>query len=149
MPDALKDGDVVGRRLFGQEEWEHSDGKLSVGLNHFYDTRLELDLSVDILGNGEPERKRVRELTQLADEEARDRALPTAFEGWAAILLKDLKFPGWNRGVRLVPDEKKKNPFHAEISRDDFRGKAQAYTFATAMADRFQRKGRYVGPVRD
>ncbi|HEY1735715.1 MAG TPA: hypothetical protein VGG12_03625, partial [Methylovirgula sp.] len=78
---------------------------------------------------------------------------PIAFEGWAAILLRDLTFPGWNRDVRPTPipagEGSAANEFHAEISREDFRQKAQSYAFATMMADRFSRKGRYVQPVRE
>jgi hypothetical protein len=142
--------ELLGRRLFGKEGWNSS--RPIFDFTHFVDTRLHLDLSVDRLGAGNVENNRLRYLTQLGDVEGGTRQRPTTFEGWAAVLLQDLKFPGWNTDVRPVPvtggNGVPANEFHSEISREGFRQKAQSYTFATMMADRFSRKGRYVSPIR-
>lgn len=142
--------ELLGRRLFGSDGWNPSGPVFDS--THFVDTRLHLDLSVDMLGGGNTENKRVKYLTQLGDSEGAARQPPTTFEGWAAILLQDLKFPGWNTDVRPAPiaggNGAAANEFHAEISREGFRQKAQSYAFATMMADRFSRKGRYVPPAR-
>jgi len=122
----LSDNEIIGRRLFGPESWRVEGAAFSVDLTHFYDKRLELDLSVDRLGVGNAENKRLQELTLLADAEAAERRPATTFDGWAAIVLRDLAFAGWNRAVRQVNNHKGKNKYHAEISRDNFRQKAQA-----------------------
>ena len=148
MPIAIKDNEIIGRRLFGTQGWKVSDAAFTVELAHFYDTRLDLDLSVDRLGMGNVENNRAQKLTELADGEAAERRPSTTFEGWAGIMARDLTFPGWNKEVYPVDDPKGKNSHHAEIKRDNFRQKAQAYTFATVMADRFSRRGRFVPPHR-
>lgn len=140
---------LIGRRLFSDAASHRSLGP-PFDFSEFVDTRLRSDLSVDILGSGNPESKRLKTLTVLARNEGEARLPPTSFGGWAAILLKDLKFPGWQSQVRSVPivasEHKASNVFHAEISRDGFREKAQSYAFATMMADRFSRRGRFVPP---
>ena len=141
--------ELLGRRLFGREGWDSS--RPLFDFTHFIDTRLELDLSVDRLGVGNVESKRIRSLTPTADAEGAARKPPTTFDGWAAIFLKDLNFPGWVADVRptkVVGSDKALNEFHSEISREGFRQKAQSYTFATMMADRSSRKGRYIPPAR-
>lgn len=151
LTDSLSPSELLGRRLFGSDGLDLS--KPFFDFKHFVDTRLEADLSVDLLGVGNFDKKRTRVLTVAADSEAANRRPSATFEGWAAILLSDLKFPGWNSNVRPVPivgdDGKAENEFHAEISRDGFRQKAQSYAFATMMADRFSRKGRHVPPERN
>ena len=141
--------DLIGRRLFGKNGWDQSQPRFD--FIHFIDTRIESDLSVDLLGGGNVENKRLRPLTASADFDAQSRRPSSTFEGWAAVLLRDLTFPGWNPTAKISPIIEKNgttNEFHAEISRDGFRQKAQSYAFATMMADRFSRKGRYVPPVR-
>jgi hypothetical protein len=136
--------ELIGRRLFGKQGWD--DSKPSFTFIHFVDSRFDQDLSVDCLGPGNTETKRIRPLTRLGDTEAAARVPVVTFDGWAAVLAKDLAFPGWLPLVR--PSEQPDNPYHAEIIRDGFRDKAHSYAFATAMADRFSRKGRYVSPIR-
>lgn len=139
---------LIGRRLFGKENSQNQHRPFDFG--HFVDTRLNSDLSVDLLGQGNADTKRLKALTVLASNEGKMRSPVVEFFGWAAILLRDLKFPGWPSSVRAVPvdasESKASNKFHAEISRDGFREKAQSYTFATMMADRFSRKGRHIPP---
>lgn len=149
MPASAQLGqqDLIGRRLF-----DSSLEAKSFDFVYFVDTRLDSNLSVDVLGVGNPEKKRLKALTILADAEGDARYPAVRFDGWAAILVKDLKFPGWVSNIFAVPvaasEGKSPNEFHAEISRQGFGEKAQSYAFATMMADRFSRKGRYVAPVR-
>jgi hypothetical protein len=152
MPLASVDPkELLGRRLFGKAGWDAA--RPLFDFMHFVDTRLQSNLSIDLLGKGNIEKRRLRPLTELADAEAQARNPTTTFEGWAAVLLQDLRFPGWNSNVRPAPISGRNgvppNEFHAEISRNGFREKAQSYAFATMMADRFSRKGRYVPPERD
>jgi hypothetical protein len=121
-------------------------------MDDFYDSRLEEDLSVDRLGNPNPSRETLAAITRIADAEATSRIRDNVFVGWFAINLKDFKFPGWIARIVAKPTRNENatlsNHWHAEVSRDGFRAKAQAYALAFTLTKVFERKGRYVAAAR-
>lgn len=148
MPGQLVDAnELLGRRSFVVDSLP-VNVRRKIDLRHFIDSRLDTDLSVDCLGKGEASNTNRKLLTKLSIEECSARNPGQVFDGWFAILARDLNWPGRSSEVRHLPiTGSKPNPHHAEISREGFRTKAQSYAFAAMIADRFSRKGRFVEPL--
>lgn len=139
MPkEQISGGSVIGRRLFGAKPETSSSLKCSP--RWFRDTRLPSNLSVDLLGIGQVDKSRTKRLTVHADSEAA--AGSSTFEGWVAILLKNL------RAIKVIPNEVPNNPFHAEIDRTEVISRASEHHFATSLAWSFQEHGFFVPPNR-
>lgn len=154
-PPEVDEKELIGRRLLdraGKERATNEDGRPQYDVDDFYDTRLEGDLSVDRLGNPNPTLDTLREITQLADYEVTVPESNRVFIGWATIRVQNLRFPGWAARVAASPtlreDGTVENHWHADINRDGFREKAQAYALALTLQQTFMRKGGYQPPNR-
>lgn len=152
-PSTLGLSEIIGRRIFDKSV-RHVDeqGSPLFEVNDFYEKREGADISVDRLGVS-PTKQTKSAITGLADSEATQRQPKLLFLGWASIRIKDLKFPHWEPKILASPtaDEEGKpgNIWHAEISQDGFRERAQTYTLATALLQTFQRKGYFEQPQRN
>lgn len=149
----IAENELLGRRIVISETRSNgSNGDMELRVDDFYESREGADLSVDCLGNPNPVSGRLGALTLLADRDASKRNPRLSFSGWAAIQHKDLRFRGWSARVSAAPttedDGRIENQWHANVSREEFRTKAQAYAFAVTLRDVFERKGRRVAPVR-
>ncbi len=134
--------EIIGRRLLnktGQERESGDNGCPLLEVDDFLETRRDADLSVDRLGNPNPNRTTLRTLTEIADKQASDRQPARTFDGWATIRARDLRFPGWVARIMATPSDE--NPFHADVSRDGFREKAQSYALAISMQQILTLKG--------
>ena len=94
----------------------------------------------------------LREVTKLADQEVARPESNRDFIGWATIRVRKLRFPGWAARVIASPTRREdgtvENHWHADISRDGFREKAQAYALALTLQQTFTRSGEYQAPSR-
>ena len=157
-PPEVDEKELIGRRLLdraGKERATDEDGRPLYDVDDFYDTRLEEDLSVDRLGNPNATPDTLREITKLADQEAGRPESSRVFIGWATIRVRNLRWPGWDAkegkvtaSPTLREDGTVENHWHADINRDGFREKAQAYALATLLQHTFLRKGAYQAPNR-
>jgi len=154
-PPEVDEKELIGRRLLdrvGKERATSEDGRPLYDVDDFYDTRLVHDLSADRLGNPNATPDTLREVTKLADQEATRPESNRVFIGWATIRVRNLQFRGWTARVIASPtlreDGTVENPWHADISRDGFREKAQAYTLALTLQQTFTRRGEYQAPSR-
>lgn len=120
-------GEIVGRRAFGDDKsiFFTTDGSREYKLNVFMDTRAG-GVSVDRLGTGSVDRKRVRYLDPLGVEMGRRNG--KKFRGWAQFPIRE--FVKYTQST--VP-KGEDNPFHAEVMRDDFSTNAAKRTLAYAM----------------
>lgn len=139
--DGVLPSEVVGRRIM-----EKPGFSISISLDQFEDRRLNDDLSLDRLGVNSHNKEVVKILTPLADEGAASRNLD--FYGWFAIHSKKLK------GIVLRPDKLRAaedgvdNPYHAVVSRENFRLKDQAHHFTRSLYYHFKEEGVHVAPIR-
>jgi hypothetical protein len=147
--------ELVGRRLLNKVNAHRGTDENGVPLleiNDFYEQRAQEDLSVDRLGDPNPARDTLRAITTVADREASRSGSDRVFGGWATIRVERLGFPGWVANVIATPkmdeDGAAENPWHADVNRDGFRDKAQAYALAAALRDTFEREGEYQAPER-
>ncbi|WP_157735719.1 hypothetical protein [Granulosicoccus antarcticus] len=99
-------------------------------VDHFYDNRLENDLSVDRLGEGQALAK-VK--VQLAPKAKEDNAAHP-FKGWAGLKVKSLVVPA-KTAVSLLPTPLVDNAYHADISREDYRTASAAYALAFRLRE--------------
>src|SRR5262245_2230266 len=137
--DLIGDNEIIGRHIFGDRLWE---GELSQGerrrlrVEHFQDSRSEIDLSVDRLGRGNVDRKVMGYVGRLASASGRGRTPPQTFHGWAGLRVKAFRsaFKGVS-DIHPKPIDSPPNPFHAEISRAQFRSKVHAYTLAVTLRE--------------
>lgn len=149
-PSEVSQKELVGRRLFGKANTglptDKGDRPL-FRVDDFYETREEDDLSVDRLGDPNASRDTLRMITSLADTDASRRDKKRVFNGWATIRVQKFRFPGWVAQITATPtmreDGSVENPWHANVNRDGFRGKAQAYALAIALQHTFELKGAY------
>lgn len=147
--ESVEPGELVGRRLFDRSgRPKGADGRPELRVQDFLEARDDADLSLDRLGRPNPSRETLAAITRLADIAGSSRTPPHLFEGWAAILVSRLRFPGWTATIVPDPisggDRQAENKWHANLSRDGFRQKAQAYALAAALQQTFERKGSYV-----
>ncbi len=154
-PPELGEKELVGRRLIDKASTERptdQDGLPLSEVGDFYETRAKDDLSVDRLGDPNPAQDTLRAITSLADKDALRPEINRIFNGWATIRVQNFRFPGWVAQVIATltkrEDETVENPWHADVNRDGFREKAQAYAFAVALQHTFVRKGAYEPPNR-
>ena len=152
-PPEIGEKELVGRRLLdkaGTERPTDEGGRPLSKVGDFYETREEDDLSVDRLGDPNPAQDTLRAITSLADKDASRPEINRIFNGWATILVQNFRFPGWVAQVTATPtmreDGTVENPWHADVNRDGFREKAQAYTFSITLQHTFERKGSYEPP---
>lgn len=132
-PEKVGEKEILGRRVFTDRPFVGGGGRVPEGcfnLDIFFDTRLDDNLSFDRLGEGSPVKAVRKYLTPLADAEAALMRPPRPFSGWAPISMKQLTF------ITVIPDPREDpyNPYHAELSRDLYRAKAQAETLAFRLA---------------
>lgn len=129
-PEHLNDPEFIGRALYSKGSVY--DVQKSVKWHHFYDSRLETDLSVDVIGNGGIESKRIKYL--------HPRALSRKdhFKGWAAIKVKNTRQKKLDLMIYRDPinneDPTKANKFHAQIDRGNFRTEQLATMLAIALS---------------
>ena len=137
----------IGRRIFDDIVWrdeanQGQKGRLRV--DHFYDTRVEEDLSFDRLGKqGNPDPRVVNLLKQLANAEADNER--KSFEGWAYVAKRHLKKPLEDNELDIRPDDdSEENPYHALLARDDYRERRLAYFLALHLVHIFEGKGKHL-----
>ncbi len=154
-PPEIGQKELVGRRLLdkaGTERSTDEDGRPLSEVGDFYETRAKDDLSVDRLGDPNPAQDTLRAITSLADTEASRPEVNRVFSGWATIRVQNFRFTGWVARVTATLKKREdgtiENPWHADVNRDGFREKAQAYAFAVALQHTFVRKGAYEPPNR-
>lgn len=143
---AVNANELVGRRIFEKADrtiLSTADIKSDV----FDDSRLHEDLSVDRLGNPNPDRKALKYLTSLADEEAEKR--DRAFNGWIAIHAKKLKRVTIKPDPLTLAKDGTSNSFHAVIDRSAVREANLAYYFSTSLYFQFRENGLVVPPRRE
>ena len=146
--DPIGDNEPLGRRIFDDDLWRDA---LAQGMahifrpDHFYDNRLEEDLSFDRLGmSGNPQAIVLSFLNALAHAEAENRGKDHA--GWGWVLRKNLRDS--DRAVLKVrpspiiddPDSPD-NPYHADLLRENHRTKQQANYLALQLAHLFNKNG--------
>jgi len=141
--DAVGPNEVIGRRLF---ESSAASSLRPLSTQHFMDSRVDEDLSVDRLGDTGVNKVVCRSLTSEADAEAAKRS--KSFHGWASIRCKDLK----KANVKPVPitlaEHGTDNPYHAEIDRSLVRDATMQHYFAAHLLYEFI-KGTHVPPLRE
>ena len=125
--DEIQNGEIVGRRAFGDDKkvFLQTHPFLHYKLRVFTDTRPG-GVSVDRLGVGQYEKKRIEFLDPLGVEMGRSRRLP--FRGWAQFRVEE--FREYTSKTDPVGE---RNPFHAEISREGFPTEAAKRTLAYTM----------------
>lgn len=136
-PDTVGDKELIGRRLL---ELPYTDEYgIFLKVNHFIDTRIEEDLSVDRLGEtGSVNKKALRHLSRLSFRHAEINS--NSFFGWCTCrvgYLKTFPYVVIASPDRTENDEKFWNHYHADISRSDHRNKRRAYELATALTHIF------------
>ena len=152
-PKTVGQMEVVGRRLLdkkGVERPKNEHGRPFFEVGDFHETREREDFSVDRLGDVNPSKVTIRAITKIADTAASEQ--DRVFGGWATIRVRDFRFQGWVADIAAAPthndDGTVDNQWHANVSKDDFRKKSQAYTFAVTLQQTFERKGGYRAPER-
>lgn len=126
-PSVVSKKEVVGRRTFGQDKQIFVQQEpLHYKYDIFLDDELAADLSLDRLGLRAAELKVITLLSPLGERHGQRRTPPRSFRGWAQIKVADLS------GLKIRPTKAKgeENPYHAELSRDEFRTKNQARALA-------------------
>lgn len=127
-PDPRKVGDQepIGRRVYGDKIYDRSK---RLRIDHFQDSRLENDLSVDRLGRANPERAVVRYIGPKAEE-----ANPgKPFAGWAALRVNSIRNGRYPLEVLASPNDD--NEYHADICRDGFREDMYQYYLAIRLRE--------------
>lgn len=134
------DGEIIGRRIFRDSVLTRQQDRgqeVTIRMDHFYDNRLIENLSVDRLTqSGSPNRKVLSFLRPLANAAQQQ----SEFYGWGALKVRSLRdFRGEKitevLATPVVNDPSQSdNPYHADISREDFREKKQAYALAIMLA---------------
>ncbi len=154
-PEEIGQKELVGRRLLDNPDTTRStdnDGRPLLKITDFHESRPGDDLSVDRLGDPNPNRDTLRAITCVADADATNRNPARAFNGWATIRVQNFRFTGWVAELAATPTRSEdgtiENHWHADVSRDGFREKAQAYTLAVTLQHLFELKGGYESPVR-
>lgn len=144
----VHENETVGRRIFRTSpstRTSDEDGLPEIGMKDFHDSRLENDLSFDRLGQPNPSKDTLRVITKIADEDAEGISAAASFEGWATILIKKLKLPGWEPSWLPTPTKNEKgdfvNQWHTDLSREGFRNKRLAYMLAITLNHEFNLKG--------
>ena len=136
-PKAIGKGEVIGRRVLKDPIFDDDLGQGQKGrlrLDHFYDNRLAENLSVDRLGrSGQPEKKIVNRVANIADEEHALAASPN-FHGWGALRAATLTQRS-SAPIPVLATPTVQNPFHSDISRDKFRETQQAWALAYQLRD--------------
>lgn len=140
--------EVLGRRIFTDKIWEGQvgDGPRRFRMDHFYDKEPQSDFSVDRLGRATAEGPIVRRVGHLAHTEADARQPSVPFAGWAACSRQHFATTKCNLDIKQMPLEDGTNPYHAEIIRDEFRGKTGPYAFSTMLRDVFTLQGHLTPP---
>jgi len=139
----VADSEVVGRRIFDDPLF---NGSLSQGtpfklrVDHFFDKKLEEDLSVDRLGRSGSSEAAAKRLTgKLAQDEAVKRTKSVAFLGWGVMRVKSLRTSKMFKGaLDVLPKpitEEPRNPYHAEITRAAYRQEIHAWGLAASLRD--------------
>lgn len=123
----VRKSEIVGRRVYVAPIF---DGDERLRVDHFFDNRLENDLSVDRLGEGQVVSK-VK--SHLAIKAGQDNSAHS-FKGWAGLKVKSLVVPA-KTAVSLLPTPLSDNVYHADISRKDYRTPAAAYALAFRLRD--------------
>jgi hypothetical protein len=123
-------GRAIDRKM-GQFIYQ-GDKEVEIVADDFIDTRLDTDLSVDRIGLNHPDARVMSLLEPLAAKRASKRS--RMFLGWAVLKAERiLSRPGVNPTPITLPEDEA-NPYHAEISRKDFRKtKDQAIAFGHWM----------------
>lgn len=119
--------EIVGRRAFGHDKdvFLKNDPVQHYKLGVFLEKRPG-DVSVDRLGVGQCEEKRIEFLDPLGREMGRNRG--KVFRGWAQFPVA--VFRGYTKKTDPVGEA---NPFHAEILRDGFPTEDAKITLAYTM----------------
>jgi hypothetical protein len=131
-PNEIKPSETIGRRVLGKG-FAGPGAKVPEGffkITVFMDSRLNEDLSFDRLGERGVDKSVTKFLTPLGVDQGQTLAPPQEFSGWAAIPMAKLNFVT----LRPTPTDEPHNPFHADLSREDFRGRSQAETLAFRLA---------------
>lgn len=147
--EGIGSNEPLGRRVFDDPVWRDSlqQGlKYVIRYDHFYDTRLSENLSLDRLGSaGNPSKKVIAFLKAKADREASQRN--TRFEGWAYLLAKHFKLLEKPLPLRPSPvSGPLENPYHADLQRDSYREKKDAYLLALHLKQLFEVNGGFSKP---
>ena len=118
-PDEIRPNERIGRRVFGEDKniFEEVKGVRHYRANIFIDTR-QGDLSVDRIGLNSPVKKQVNFLQPLGVAMGKGMRPPVEFRGWVQLRVSDVKC-----GVVKKEAVGEVNPFHAEISRDQYQTK--------------------------
>ena len=125
-PDHVEDQEAIGRRVYSDKILRR-DGRLRV--DHFEDSRLDNDLSVDRLGNPNPMRAVKAYLAAKASAANPDRS----FAGWAALRVSAIR--NHKAPLEVIATPKEDNEYHADICRDRFRDKVHAYNLAIRLKE--------------
>ena len=123
----IKKSEILGRRVYKSPVLDN-DNRLRV--DHFFDTRTENDLSVDRLGEGSV----IKKVTVLVAKKAGDANPEQTFFGWAGLKAKSLTVPA-KTALTLLATPKIDNDYHGDISREDFRKDAAAYSLAIRLRE--------------
>ncbi len=152
-PPEIGEKELVGRRMLDKADTEREtdeDGRPLSEVGDFHETRAGDDLSVDRLGDPNPTQDTLRAITAIADKDASHPETNRIFNGWATIRVQDFRFRGWVARITATPTKREdgtvENPWHADVNREGFREKAQAYAFAVTLQHTFVRKGAYEPP---
>ncbi|OWV72382.1 hypothetical protein ATY76_05995 [Rhizobium sp. R339] len=143
--EAVTPSEVIARRVFDK----NSDAPLdmqSLDPNLFLDTRLQEDLSLDRLGEGQPLKAVISHLTPACDDDASRQK--KHFRGWLATQRKNVKFEAVRPDVLTIERDGVDNPFHALLDRSAAREKGQAWHLSRSLFMTFKEHGATVAPLR-
>lgn len=140
----VRPSEVIGRRIF-DKTLDHLKGVESVP-NIFFDTRLEDDLSLDRLGDGQPHRQTVAFLTPLCDSAAQVQG--KIFGGWLAAQRKHIRYENVRADALTLDRDGIDNPFHALLDRSAARERGQAFHLSRSLLMSFKESGQLVAPIR-
>jgi hypothetical protein len=137
--------EMLGRRIFSDKIWDGAfgNGRKLFRVDHFLDMNREADLSLDRLGRSSEEGAVVRRVGHHAHTEGDQHNPPRPFTGWAACGRNHFATAKCNVPVEPRPLEDGTNPYHAEIVRDDYRGRSGPYAFATMIRDVVSQQGHF------
>lgn len=157
IPDEnIAQNEIFGRRLIDSEKSPrkfNADGKPILDVGDFLESRPEADLSFDRFGHN-PTNATIRAITKVADEDLAGQVHPKVLSGWQGMKLSDMRFPKsvWVAVAKASPtrdgDGNIRNHWHADVSRDGLRADSAAYFHAIALRDHFDRRGRFLAPIR-
>ena len=140
--EALGHGDVIGRHL-SNDEIKILPHVTRIRYKAFYDDRLNSDLSFDRLGtSGGIENRILANCATAACANYKKRALN--FIGWGGITMRILNQNNFSVVMRPQSTEEHKNPHHCELSRDNFRTKAQAKALAYQLLAHCEESLRFI-----